>query len=616
MKKILPVLLVIFFCLIGLSSVAEAADCCADSDTWWYFYEGYHHGICTVCGSTKVEKSHHIYENGVCTVCQFSPCSNGGHAPGLYNPHECPNCLMLSDCKDRDGDGLCDLCGQRACDCTNCQWVPYGDGHQLVCQNCGNVLMQEDRHIIDSTTGSSNCLTCGAPCPHKNTADESTPEEHFVRCMDCWEVLVERGPHNIVDGVCTVCNYDGCDHGEGKFSASWNNIYHELSCGICQAVVVPWSPHTLDPNGVCTECQFVRCEHGTLEEAKDVTLLFDTKCHWYRCNLCEYLYAEQEPHRMVDGVCTVCAAKPCQDGAHASAGKDIPHICLKCMVILGCRDLNGDCLCDDCKTEHHNMLVETTEAAHQQTCLSCNYCTGWEPHYDFDGYVGCDHCGYGKPKPEEKVEIAENVPETEVKLPVDSLLTDADRQQIANGVNVEVKVNIQNADETVTQEERDAVISVVKQTQSQQVVLYLDIDLTKTVGEAEVAKIRETVEMITITITIPEEYRAENRSYSVIRVHDGVATELLDLDSDPNTVTIQTDRFSVYALSYRDGTEEEKEPVDEPGEGTPETEPVDGNPQEAPDLPAGAIVAICVAAVVAVGAVLLILLGKKRNRAS
>ncbi len=612
MKKIISLCLVFLFCLCAAAPAAQAADCCADSDTWWYFYEGYHHGICTVCGSTKVEKSHHIYENGVCTVCQFSPCSNGGHAPGLYNPHECPNCLMLSDCKDRDGNGLCDLCGQKACACIEAKWEPFEDGHRCVCTTCGNVLVEKCDHTFE---GSNKCVTCDAPCPHKYASNESTHEEHYIFCQACQSVVIQRGPHNMVDGVCTVCNYGGCDHSQGKYDSSVSNFYHEFICTFCQEVVVPWSLHTFDAEGVCTVCQYVRCEHGTLEEAKDISLWFDSRYHWYNCNLCEYLYSDKEPHTMVDGACIDCGAKPCKEDAHIINPKIYPHKCYLCDIVLGCHDRNGDCICDDCEQVCHNVLTETTESAHCQSCLACDYNTGWMEHYDFDGYVGCDHCDYGKPKPEQKVEVAEDVPDTQVRLPVDTILTDEDRQQITDGVQVEVKVNIQNVDKTVSVEDQAIVTAVVEQAQTQQkVVMYLDIDLSKTVGESAPAAIRETEKAVTITITIPEDFRGENRSYSVIRVHEGVATELQDLDSDPNTVTIQTDRFSVYALSYREASPQE--PEDNPDPDTPETEPVDGKPQEAPDLPVGAIVAICVAAVVAVGAVLLILLGKKRNRTS
>lgn len=42
------------------------------------------------------------------------------------------------------------------------------------------------------------------------------------------------------------------------------------------------------------------------------------------------------------------------------------------------------------------------------------------------------------------------------------------------------------------------------------------------------------------------------RKFKVIRVHKGTATVLDDMDDNENTVTIETDRFSTYALAYQD----------------------------------------------------------------
>ncbi len=56
-----------------------------------------------------------------------------------------------------------------------------------------------------------------------------------------------------------------------------------------------------------------------------------------------------------------------------------------------------------------------------------------------------------------------------------------------------------------------------------------------------------------ITLTIPESLRAKNRSFRMIVVtEDGKAAVLNDLDSDPNTITFETDTYYAFALTYRD----------------------------------------------------------------
>ncbi len=606
MKRWIALLTVMALCVGLIATGVGAAECCETSATYWYFYENYHYAFCVVCGGTKVEMSEHQFQDGVCNICGFQPCPGGAHIPGEFDPHECGNCMMLSDCVDHDGDGLCDLCGEKACPCNEWICVPYEDGCIQQCTLCGNYLSEKMAHCFAGTT---TCLNCGTECSHGNISWEFTPEEHYGHCMDCWTVMAEWGPHELVDGVCIICDIGNCDHSEGKFNWGWNNLSHEASCAFCGKPVILWSSHEYDEDGVCKVCGFVGCFHGTLEEAKDVTLCFNEQYHWYTCNLCEYAYTDMERHAFVDGVCTICGAAPCAPGDHTLDWERWPHPCIWCNARIGCMDENLDCKCDLCKTEHHSFRTETTETHHRVFCITCELLTEWEEHYSFDAFVGCDYCGYGSPRAEEKVEVSEDAPETQVQLPSDALLSQEEKDQIAAGVNVEIKVNIQNADQTVTVEDKAVVEAVIEQSSAgETVALYLNIDLTKTVGESEAANITETDEPVTITITIPEALQQADRSFSVIRVHDGVATQLPDLDKDPATVTIQTDRFSTYALVYR----EEKAPVPVEGE-KPQQDPQEEPGEELEELPLGLLIGGC-AAVVILGVVVVLVVVKKKRQ--
>lgn len=79
-----------------------------------------------------------------------------------------------------------------------------------------------------------------------------------------------------------------------------------------------------------------------------------------------------------------------------------------------------------------------------------------------------------------------------------------------------------------------------------------DIELYKGIGSAASIRITELASPIILTLTIPEAYRAADRDFAVIRLHDGAASVLEDLDSNPDTITISTDRFSYYTLAYSD----------------------------------------------------------------
>ncbi len=92
-------------------------------------------------------------------------------------------------------------------------------------------------------------------------------------------------------------------------------------------------------------------------------------------------------------------------------------------------------------------------------------------------------------------------------------------------------------------------------------VSYLDIDALMNIsyedGREVTQKFEETLNSITITVTIPDELmNADGDSYSVIRVHNGVAEELASIEND-GTLTFSSDKFSTYAIVKLSSTAEE-----------------------------------------------------------
>ncbi len=68
-------------------------------------------------------------------------------------------------------------------------------------------------------------------------------------------------------------------------------------------------------------------------------------------------------------------------------------------------------------------------------------------------------------------------------------------------------------------------------------------------------KLTELAQPISVTVTIPEALRHApvgfSRSFTLVRIHDGVATALPTTRSG-NVLTAATDRFSTYVIAYRD----------------------------------------------------------------
>ena len=134
-----------------------------------------------------------------------------------------------------------------------------------------------------------------------------------------------------------------------------------------------------------------------------------------------------------------------------------------------------------------------------------------------------------------------------------AVLTTEEQNAVNNGSDANIELRIKSIDGSVSQSDKEAIIASLG---NYIVGQYLDISVWKTVGSGSAKKVTETASKIAVTITVPESLRnsksSVNRSFAVFRVHDGAVTKLSDSDSSANTVTIHTDKFSTYALAYRD----------------------------------------------------------------
>lgn len=127
---------------------------------------------------------------------------------------------------------------------------------------------------------------------------------------------------------------------------------------------------------------------------------------------------------------------------------------------------------------------------------------------------------------------------------MESVLTETDQQKLDDGSTISVYLKIEETEAAKTDQKL-----IDSELDGNIMGLYLDISLIKNVDGVE-SNIVQTSAPLRITIDIPVELRDPDRAFVVIRVHDGVAETLQDLDNDPNTITIETDRFSTYALAY------------------------------------------------------------------
>ncbi len=156
----------------------------------------------------------------------------------------------------------------------------------------------------------------------------------------------------------------------------------------------------------------------------------------------------------------------------------------------------------------------------------------------------------------------DKAPDTKIATPAekmsDIVLTPEEKEQLSKGTDIKIVLDVKDVSDTVSSGDKalaEAALSGDGAAKGFAISQYLDISLFKIIGENRSA-ISETKGKITVTITIPDALKnTENnttRTFAVIRVHDKKAELLEDLDESTETITIATDRFSTYAIVYKD----------------------------------------------------------------
>ena len=128
--------------------------------------------------------------------------------------------------------------------------------------------------------------------------------------------------------------------------------------------------------------------------------------------------------------------------------------------------------------------------------------------------------------------------------------------QIANGASVDIVLTVKEANDP------DAVKTAMAQAAKDYTIgQYLDISLLKymTVNGSQQAAVAlpTTKDALTISVVVPDALiktnSAVNRTYCIVRRHDGAITVLdAAFDAASKTLTFKTDRFSDYAIAYKD----------------------------------------------------------------
>ena len=136
----------------------------------------------------------------------------------------------------------------------------------------------------------------------------------------------------------------------------------------------------------------------------------------------------------------------------------------------------------------------------------------------------------------------------------DTTLKDKVDAAIAAGKDVKTEVVVKKVEETKLDAAVKKEIDEKIKDNNLVVAQYLDLSIVIFADNAELGKVTELTEEITYTIAIPADLAKEGREFVVVRVHDGVPEILPTTMNDDGTLSFKTDRFSTYALAYKDDT--------------------------------------------------------------
>lgn len=132
---------------------------------------------------------------------------------------------------------------------------------------------------------------------------------------------------------------------------------------------------------------------------------------------------------------------------------------------------------------------------------------------------------------------------------IENVLTPDDKTEVTEGHSFEIVLEVTDIRDSVPAADVAAASSALRY--NEQIGIYVDLSLFKIKDNSERTPIYNTSGRIGITLTIPESIYASDRTYSIIRVHDGIAENLGGTyDKASRELTFYTDKFSTYAIAY------------------------------------------------------------------
>lgn len=137
---------------------------------------------------------------------------------------------------------------------------------------------------------------------------------------------------------------------------------------------------------------------------------------------------------------------------------------------------------------------------------------------------------------------------------VKAVLTPGQQELVKGGETIEIRIDVADISEKVPVQDKEVIESGIeayrKEVPGLVLGMYVDISMFIKIGAGGWDAVTETDEPIEVLVNIPEKLQSIGREFYIIRAHDGVFAFMNDMDDDPSTITVSTDRFSSYAIAY------------------------------------------------------------------